>query len=467
MKWNKLLIAAVLLLSWSGLAYPQASPDANQYVSREEYDKLKQEMDALKADMAAIRKERVAPAAGMDQTREVQSLRSEVTALKQERAAQSAEVNQTLEDLDTQVQAVKKEADKMRIGDTKFLLTGFTHASYIDRRGENSTFDVGFNPVFLWEITDRLAFEGELEFGLSSSAPDELHDSENSTDVSLEYANMTYLVNDYITVGAGRFLVPFGIFNERLHQDWINKLPDRPLIYDDEVGIVQESGTGGFVRGAFPWDNTKFNYALYIDNGPGLITKDSEAAGMLDRDNFTDNNHNKSIGGRLGYLPIPELEVGYSAQAAKVSPQGFENVDMFTQGVDITYKRQVECLRGDIDVRMECVWSHVGTATYDPTGDLGFGPLRFDNNRNGYYIQAAYRPTLADEKILRNFEFVLRYDTLSVPDISPGSSDEHRWTPGIDYWISPSTVVKVAYQFDETSGSQDRNALLLQAAMGF
>jgi hypothetical protein len=376
-------------------------------------------------------------------------------------------VNQTLEDLDTQVQAVKKETDKIRIGDTKFLLSGFTHASYIDRKGENSTFDIGFNPVFVWEITDRLAFEGQLEFGLSSTPPDEQNDSINSSDVSLEYANMTYLVNDYITVGAGRFLVPFGIFNERLHQDWINKLPDRPLIYDDEVGIVQESGTGGFVRGAFPWDNSKFNYALYIDNGPGLITKSSDAAGMLDRDNFTDNNHNKSIGGRLGYLPIPELEVGYSAQTAVVNPQDFEHVDMFTQGVDLTYKRQVEWLRGDIDVRTEWVWSHVGDATYDPANTLGFGPLRFDNDRSGYYIQGAYRPTLADDKILRNFEFVLRYDALSVPDSAPGSFDEHRWTPGINYWLNPTTVVKAAYQFDETSGSLDRNALLLQAAMGF
>ena len=74
---------------------------------------------------------------------------------------------------------------------------------------------------------------------------------------------------------------------------------------------------------------------------------------------------------------------------------------------------------------------------------------------------------MVQDKILKNLEFVLRYDSLSVPDNAPGSSDEYRWTPGIDYWITPSAVVKVAYQFDETSGSEDRDALLLQAAMGF
>jgi hypothetical protein len=149
-----------------------------------------------------------------------------------------------------------------------------------------------------------------------------------------------------------------------------------------------------------------------------------------------------------------------------VNPSDFETVDMFTQGFDITYKRQVESLRGDIDLRTEWVWTDLSNATYDPTGDGG-GPFWFDNDRSGYYIQAAYRPTLVEEKVLRNFEFVLRYDSLTVPDNAPGSSDEHRWTPGIDYWITPSAVVKVAYQFDEISGGQDENAFLLQAAMGF
>jgi hypothetical protein len=419
-------------------------------------------MAALKAEMAAIRKERAAPSIDANQVREVQTLKTEMTALKQEHAAQVAEANQTLEELNAQVAAVKKEADRTRLGSTKFLLSGFTHASYTDRRTENSTFDAGLNTNFLWELNDRLLFEGQLEFSLQ----DDEQGNQSSTETSLEFADMTYLLNDYMTVGAGKFLVPFGIFNERLHQDWINKLPDRPLIYSDEQGIVQESGVGAFIRGAVPSCSTQWNYALYIDNGPSLITDDPDNYGNLDLDNDTDTNHNKTVGGRLGFLPIPALEVGYSAQVGEINPSNFENVNMFTQGFDITYKRQVESLRGDIDLRTEWVWTDISNATYDPTGANG-GPFRFDNDRSGYYMQAAYRPTLADEKILRNFEFVLRYDSLTVPHDAPGSADEHRWTPGIDYWITPSAVVKVAYQFDETSGSQDRNAFMLQAAMGF
>lgn len=485
---KRFLSVLILLVVWSQVAYSDGPPpDSDQYVSRKEYDSLKKEMDSLRAEIAAMRKERPAVSAEANQAQEVQALKTEVAALKQERAAQAidanqvqtlktevaalkheraeqSDVNDVLDELTATVAALKKEADRSKLGDTKFLITGFMHASYTDRRGEDSTFDAGFNPIFLWELNDRLFFEGQIEFALET--PEGAGSSETETE--LEYANMNYTINDYMTVGAGKFLVPFGIFNERLHQDWINKLPDRPLIYDDEVGIAQESSIGAYLKGAIPYHAQKFNYALYIDNGPALITDDADSAGMLDFDNFSDNNHNKAVGGRIGYLPIPELEIGYSAVTADVNPDDFKDVSMCSQAIDFTYKRQFESLKGDLDIRTEWVWTDLTNATYDPTGELGFGPLSFDNDRRGYYVQAAYRPSLVEDRFLKNLEFVLRYDKLKVPSHAPGSSDEYRWTPGIDYWITPTAVVKVAYQFDETRGvSEDRNALLLQAAMGF
>ena len=46
--------------------------------------------------------------------------------------------------------------------------------------------------------------------------------------------------------------------------------------------------------------------------------------------------------------------------------------------------------------------------------------------------------------------------------------DESRYTIGLNYWLGPSTVLKTAYQFDDRShGSQNQNAILIQAAMGF
>jgi hypothetical protein len=459
MKW--MLPVVILVALWCSAAYSQAPADANQYVSREEYNKLKEEMNALRAEMMAMRKERAPQVAEANQVREVEALKAEVAALKEERTVQSADVNQSIESLSSRVEIVMKEAERNRIGDTKFLLTGYGFASYTDRRTENSTFSAGFNPIFLWELSDQLLFESEIEFELTTPRDNEDETGTSETETSLEYADMTYILNDYMTVGAGKFLLPLGIFNQYLHPAWINKLPDRPLPYDDEVGIIPEAGIGAFIRGAVPYGETKWNYALYICNGPALITDDPDENGMMDFDNFDDNNHNKAVGGRIGFLPIPELEVGYSIQAAQVAPPNFEDTDALFQVVDFSYTKQISQLRGTVQLLSEWAWSDVDNATYPDTP-------RFDNDRRGYYIQAAYRPTMAEDKYLKNLEFVLRYDSLYVPDNAPGSADEFRWTPGIDYWITPSAVVKVAYQFDEMSGqSEDRNALLLQTAIGF
>lgn len=459
MKCEKLLAIIIPLVLWGTIVCAQAPPDANQYVSRQEYEKLKQEMETLRAEMAAIRKERVAPAMDIGQKREMEVLKTEVETLKKERTLQTEDVNE----LSAQIQAVKNEAEITRQGTTKFLLTGYGFVGFTDKHGENSVFSTGFNPILLWQMNDRLLFEGELELEPTSEGTAET----SETETMLEYANISYLLNDYMTVGGGKFLLPVGIFNQRLHPKWINKLPDRPLPYDDEVGIIPEAGIGAFVRGAVPAGSMKFNYDLYVDNGPALITDNPDTAGMMDFDNFTDNNNNKAVGGRIGFLPIPELEVGYSIQSAKVSSSDFADVDTLISAVDASYLKQIEAIRGTIDVRGEFVWSDVDKATYDPTGALEFGPLRFDNDRHAYYVQAAYRPTLADEKILRNFEFILRYDAINAPSGAPGSVDEHRWTPGIDYWVTPSMVLKLAYQFDNKSGEQDQDALMLQAALGF
>src|SRR5262249_10185523 len=117
--------------------------------------------------------------------------------------------------------------------------------------------------------------------------------------------------------------------------------------------------------------------------------------------------------------------------------------------------------------RAEWVWSDIDKAVYDPTGDLGFGPVRFESRRNGGYVQLAYRPTKC-ESCVKDFESVVRFDMLTAPSPAPEQFDEQRWTLGLNYWLGPSTVVKVAYQFDNRNeGEKDRDAFLAQFAIGF
>jgi hypothetical protein len=430
------LVTALILFLLSASAYAQ-DPEGG-YVSRKEYEELKQEMLALKKELDSLKKEK---ATASTQNAEQPPPR---TAGPSEESHKATAEPSAVPELPI-------------LGTTKFHIAGDAEATFEAQNRSISTFSASFNPIFLWELSPKLLFEGHVEFELS----------DNSTDVSLQYAQLTYLLNDYIILGAGEFLSPSNIFIERFHAQWINKLPDRPLAVFD--GILPESSLGAEVRGGFPIGPTRANYAFYVSNGPRLITNDPNAAGMLDFDNFTDNNDDKAVGGRVGFLPIPGIEVGYAFETAKPGDQGttFAHVRSWLQSVDLNVNRDSDFLKGRIDLRAQYAWSKVDRAVYDPDGSLGFGPLSFSNKRDGGYVQVAYRPTKAEAEFLRNFEAVFRWDHVNQAPSGPGAIDEQRWTLGLDYWLGPVTAVKVAYEWDSPHGQPNTNAVLLQAVTGF
>jgi hypothetical protein len=434
MGWRNLLCGHIVVLVLGACASAASDPnEKDNYVSRQEYEALKKELDDVKAQLSAREK---APKSQEQTQQEIGRLNKEVA-----RARQIAEGS--------------------GLGDTKLLITGSAAAGYFDPEGQSSTFTAQFNPMLLWQLNERLFFEGELELALEG--PDEGGEG-SETKVELDLAYLTYLLNDYALAGAGKFSVPFTAYHNHLDPGWLNKLPADPLVYADG-GIAPDTGVGAFVTGAVPCPGALFNYAVFVTNGPALITEDPESAGSLNFDNFNDLNNNKAVGLRIGYLPFPQLEVGYSFEFSRPNPPGFETVRSTLHGVDLNYVARLEAIKGQLTARGAWVWSNLSEATYDPTGALGFGPLRFDNDRNGGYAEVAYRPIDAPERFLRDFEFALRYDRLDIPSGAPGGGTQEQWTPGIDYWITPRTVLKVAYTFDESG--QDADMFALQFATGF
>ena len=76
-------------------------------------------------------------------------------------------------------------------------------------------------------------------------------------------------------------------------------------------------------------------------------------------------------------------------------------------------------------------------------------------------------PTKVDTKWLRKVEGVFRYDRYEQKD-TPVGYDESRYTVGLNYWLTPKTVFKAAYQFDDkTAGAEDNSGVWLQFAVGF
>jgi hypothetical protein len=434
---NKRLLpgAVVAALCFGGQVGAQpapAQPDTSKFVTREEYEKVVKRLDGVTSELEKVKAQQALPPASARDTDE---------ALE--------EVRNTVHDIQDQLKGFEP-------GTHQFLVTGYGFAQFEDHRGSNSTFSAGVNPLILWKLGDKLIFETEFEVEFKSKGDG------GGTDFNMEIANLSYLVNDNLIIGGGLFKTPLGIFNERLESKWINKLPDRPLPYDDDKGIGQEASVGAFARGALRTGVGDFNYAAYISNGPSLNTE-GDNAGALDFDNQIDENDNKAVGGRIGWIPLQYLEIGYSIQWAKVNPSGFEDVHALTQALDLSYVRTYSQIKGQIDFRAEWVLSNVDKATYT----IDDAPTRFNNDRNAGYVQVAYRPTQMGGKFLKNLEGIFRYDRLNVSKSAPDGGYEQRYTFGIDYWINPSTVVKIAYEVDDKQRGKNEDAFFMQGAIGF
>jgi hypothetical protein len=431
-----------------------SSPPSPDYVSRAEYDKLKAEHEAMKSELEALKTAvrqmangavPAAPAEGPTKT-----------APEGKQVAGGTSPTAATDDLRQEVETLKAQVKETFPGSTKFLLAGYGTAGFTARSGEDPFFDAAFNAIFLWKFTDRLFFEGELEYEFE----------DGSTTTNLEIAQASYLLNDYMTIGVGRFLNPTDFFVERQHMNWVNKLPDKPLaVYD---GLLPESELGAQLRGVIPIGPTKLEYVGFVANAPGLIDApdDFSQLGMLGFDPTANLGGHVALGGHAGFIPIPQIEIGYGIQRSKVGPRD-RAVEAILQSADFNYVQDSTLLKGLINFRAQWVWSHIGHFVYDPDGGQGFGPFEFNNNRNGGYVQLSYRPTKIDNGVIRNLEPVVRYDRLNQLH-TPVGFDEQRWTFGLNYWLTPSAVIKAAYEFDDKNGgARDQDAFMMQVAVGF
>lgn len=333
-------------------------------------------------------------------------------------------------------------------GSSQFFLAGYATAGFSALRHSDAAFQAQFNPLFLWKASDRLLFEGELEM--------ELEDGE--TETKLEQAHLSYLLHDYVTFDAGKFLNPMNSFVERFHMGWVNRLPDKPLaVYD---GLLPETYVGAQLRGGLPLGEMRLNYSGFVANAPKFSEDGDEATGTLDFDNYSNEGGNIASGGHLGFQLIPELEIGYGIHYSGVADS---DEHVFLHSIDLNYVRGSDLLRGSVRVNAQWVWSRLGTGTYDNNGN----PDTFRNDRQGGYAQVAYRPTKVDTKWLRKVEGVFRYDRFEQKD-TPVGYDESRYTVGLNYWLTSKTVLKAAYQFDDkSSGAEDNSGVWLQFAFGF
>jgi hypothetical protein len=134
----------------------------------------------------------------------------------------------------------------------------FTHTN-----GGNTDYDPYIKPVIAAPLGSHLLVESRATV-LDTFSPD-LNGGYKRNPVfkTMDYLQADVLAGPHLTIVAGDFLTPFGTYNERLTQIWIQTLQDVPLIYG--VGTMfSGSSVGGMLRGsAVSTQNFSISYAGY------------------------------------------------------------------------------------------------------------------------------------------------------------------------------------------------------------
>ncbi|MFV2006784.1 MAG: hypothetical protein ACC667_05035 [Longimicrobiales bacterium] len=313
------------------------------------------------------------------------------------------------------------------------MVTGYADlVAIVDKIGsDNKEFyfdNYHFNMIFQGNITSDLFVGAEVEY------------EHGGEELEFEYGFLGYTGIDGLKIMAGKFIVPFGRFNRDLHPTWINKLPDRPNGFKDilpqtysDVGIWISGGIAAGTSGnRFVYDAWAIN-GLLGDEGAGIRgLRDN------DRDKLSGGgkDDNKMVGARVGFDFAPAgFDIAVSVQTGNYLDDPDRDLTLTLLGADAAYRIN------DLELRGEIVRGNQETFTDDLI-------------KTGGYVQAAYR---AGPKV----EPVIRWSARGMPG---ESADQSRLSFGLNFFVSASSSVRVAYHINsEADGfEKDNDTLALQ-----
>jgi hypothetical protein len=315
---------------------------------------------------------------------------------------------------------------------------------YIDHElfwnDKKKTFDQHrFIPFIHGEVSERIHVTAEIEFehgGLVKGS------GASDGELKLEFATLDITFAEWLTFRAGVVLSPLGKFN-LIHDSPLNDLTNRPLVARQIVPTTLSEAGMGFFGTFYPSEASVMGYELYVVNGfnEGLARADGTARVRSGRGSQkADNNEEKSMVGRVNYSPFLGLDIGGSFHAGAYDDAGDESLTILA--VDAIYTH------GPVDLLGE-----YATASIDGTAD---------GSQSGLYGQVGYHFLPGAVTAFPNsiFTAVARYDHVDLD-----SSDETRYTFGVNFRPEEETVIKLDYEIYDQD--DDSNGLILSVASYF
>ncbi len=342
-------------------------------------------------------------------------------------------------------------------------LGGYADAMYnilsrpnLDNPSRNTFGQQRFVPFIYSDITDRVKFAAELEFERGGT-----NSPQGDGSMTVEFAQIDYLIDEKINLRGGILLLPVGKFN-LLHDSPLNDLVDRPMVSRILIPSTWFDAGAGIYGTLYPTTLSKIDYELYAINGmsqdAGALTDlgTRNARGSVARD----RNDSKAIVGRVAFSPRLGIEIagsGYHGQYKQsTATTGSGNLDIFA--VDWTLQR------GPWELIGEAAWSWISNNNATGVAATPIGPGRM----YGYYVQGNYhfmpeflkRMAPSHFSDASTFTFTVRWEQVDTDSDNRtlvngvGNRRElDRLTVGLTFRPMADTVFKINYQHNTQNGA--------------
>ncbi|MDE3252471.1 MAG: hypothetical protein KGO92_06665 [Bacteroidota bacterium] len=335
------------------------------------------------------------------------------------------------------ISALEKQVSYTKPGEDHLMVAGLVTFGFVSNHTTNTfggvsqstkTNSLGdadhfeFSPLFLWRHGKKLLMEFEPSF--------------SNDQVGVNWADISYFAAPGLIIRGGYIVLPFGAYNKRLAAGWINKLASDP------EGIPGATDYGLELEGGFYAGNMKWSYDVAVSNGMNL-----QSDGSLGWPGITDNNTNKNLTARIGWLPFANssFELGASVMTGKVGDPGspYASVKANMYALDMNLIENFNPFQ--LNVKGQYSVANVTDAAYDNPVNTGTN-YTFNNKTKTGYIMASLRPTYSDNPVLKNFEVAARYGNYTTPANSLFGTKDNSLSVGLDYWLNWRTVVKFSYE---------------------